>query len=222
MEQKLEVAQNEKSESGKQSLVQSDDYPMVSFSDDAPPLYVWMLKSDKQHADWLGIKYNNKTLHEPINILICDPFSSFFEEAETKLIAACTRADYLDRYGHTSDYIAIVNGTEVPLFPSLKKHAFSNRIFAETNNHGRIFGPVFFKGKYWFCAAFSREKFHIEPFEHTYISFNQARDNFAWSLNDKDFYKVKSFVNLGNVILGSDTESSGDHDGIAILLEAVK
>jgi hypothetical protein len=141
---------------------------------------------------------------------------------EAKLIAACTRADYLDRYGHTSDYIAIVNRTVVPLFPSVKKYAFSDRIFAETNNHGRIFGPVFFKVKYWFCAAFSREKFHVEPFEHTYVSFNQARDRFAWSLNDGNLYNVKNFVNLGNVILGSNIESSGDHDGIAIFIEAME
>lgn len=204
------------------SMPQTTEYIMSSFSDDAPPLYAWMLKPDKQRADWLGIKFKGKTLHEPINILICDSFSRSAQEAETKLLSACSNADYLDRYGHSSDYIAMINGVAVSPFPNLKKHSFSDRIFAEANNHGRIFGPVFFKDKYWFYAAFSREKVHIEPLEHTYASFNHARDSFAWSLDATGLYNVKCFVNLGNIILSSKTECSGDHDGIAVLLEAEK
>jgi hypothetical protein len=204
------------------SLTHPDKYYMYIFKEDAPPLYTWMLKPDRQLADWMGIRYNSKILHEPINILICDGLSSTVEEAEAKLLGACTGADYLDRYGHSADYHAYVNGEFIQQYPSLRKHTFSDKVFFEANNHGRIFGPVYYKRKYWFVAAFSREKVHVDPLEHLYVSFNQARDNFAWIMDAGNVYKVKTFVSLNNIINNSPVESSGDHDGIAVLLEAVK
>ena len=197
-------------------------YRMIQFKRDAPPLYPWLLKPDSTRADWLGIKYENKTLHEPINVIIGDGFSGSREEAEAKLMRACIEADYLDRYGHSSDYLAYVDGNFEGQYPKVKKHSFSDKIFIETNNHGRIFGPVTYRGKYWFVAAFSREKVHIKPVGHYYVSFNQARDNFAWKLDRGTYYRVRKFVNLDNVIVNSLAESSGDHDGIAVYLEAVQ
>jgi hypothetical protein len=197
-------------------------YSMIQFREDAPPLYPWLLTSDSLRADWLGIRFNGKILHEPINILLSDGFSSSEKEAENKLLNACTSADFLDRYGHSSDYLAFVDGKFTTQYPRYKKHSFADKVFLETNNHGRIFGPVLYKRKYWFAAAFSREKVHIDPVGHLYVSFNQARDSFAWKLDATGAYKVKKFINLRNVIMNSESECSGDHDGIAVYLEAVK
>ena len=181
-----------------------------------------MLHGDGRSADWLGIPFRGKALREPINILICDGISRTAEAAEKKLLDACSRAGFLDRYGHSSDYLAVIGGKAVAQFPSVKKHSFSDEPFFEMNNHGRIFGPVRYKGKFWFCASFSREKARLKPLEHEYVSFNQARDAFAWSADREGTYRVRKFLSLGNVMLGSDAVSSGDHDGIAVLLDAGK
>lgn len=181
-----------------------------------------MLHGDGRSADWLGIPFRGKALREPINILICDGISRTAEAAEKKLLDACSRAGFLDRYGHSSDYLAVIGGKAVAQFPSVKKHSFSDEPFFEMNNHGRIFGPVRYKGKFWFCASFSREKARLKPLEHEYVSFNQARDAFAWSADLEGTYRVRKFLSLGNVMLGSDAVSSGDHDGIAVLLDAGK
>ena len=192
----------------------------VVLSTAIPPMGKWMLRPDKNKANWLGMPYRNKVLHEPINVIICDAVSQTPEEAGKRLLASAHKAGYLDRYGHSSDYYAYVDGALVPPFPGRKQHSFSNQVFAETNNHGRIFGPVPYDGKFWFVAAFSREKISLVPITHKYVSFNQARDGFAWSLDETGQYKVKKFVYMGNTLLQSESASSGDHDGLAIMLEA--
>ncbi|MDD4004953.1 MAG: hypothetical protein PHW69_07090 [Elusimicrobiaceae bacterium] len=188
-----------------------------------PPLNGWMFRHDGKKADWLGIAFEGKTLNEPINVIIADSHASSAGNAEARLLAACEAADYKDRYGHSSDYMGFINGVLVPQFPSRRRHSFANKVFEETNNHGRIFGPVQYRGQYWFLAAFSREKVHFAPRpEHKFVSFNQARDDFGWRMNRTGRYLVKDFVRLDNAILGERDLSSGDHDGVAILLQAVK
>jgi hypothetical protein len=207
---------------GVETLSDKGRYKMVQFQKDAPPLYPWLLKKDSTRADWLGIRYENRIIHEPVNVVICDGFSANDEEAEAKLFNACTQVDYLDRYGHSSDYLTYVNRKYQGQFPWKKKHSFSDKVFLENNNHGRIFGPIEYKGKRWFFGAFSREKVHVDPVGHYYVSFNQARDNFVWKLDAGGAYKVKKYVNLKNVIIDSPFECSGDHDGILVYLEAVR
>ena len=204
------------------SPANQERYKMIRFSEDAPPLYPWLLKSDSTRSDWLGIRYDGKILHEPMNILICDQVSDSPDNAAAKLFNACEKAGYPLRQGHSSGYLAFVDGRYLHQDPSIKDHAFSDRLYLENNNHGRIFGPVRYKNKFWFVAAFSREKVHVDPVGHYYDSFNQARDNFAWKLDAVGDYKVRKFVDLDNDIIDSCTKCSGDHDGIAVYLEAVK
>ncbi|HOX23270.1 MAG TPA: hypothetical protein PLL10_07385, partial [Elusimicrobiales bacterium] len=107
----------------------------------APPVYPWMLRRDLQRADWLNLPYKGKTLYEPINVIICDSASVSAEDAEKKLLAACEKAGFMDRYGHSSDYYAYIAGNLVRPFPARRRHSLADKPFEKTNNHGRIFGP---------------------------------------------------------------------------------
>ncbi|HOX22829.1 MAG TPA: hypothetical protein PLL10_05145, partial [Elusimicrobiales bacterium] len=74
-------------------------------------------------------------------------------------------------------------------------------------------------GKYYFAAAFSRERVHLAPPGHQYVSFNQARDAFIWALDAKTEYKLSAFAELGNLVIASTQACTGDHDGVAAILE---
>ena len=188
-----------------------------------PSIGKWMYQKSGERADWLNIPYRGKRIYEPINIIISDAFAKSPDEAEERLVKACALADYKNRYGHSADYLGLIAGDFRRQFPSKKRHAFSDKLFEEANNHGRVFGPVFYDGKYWFIAAFSREKVGVAPkIVHKFVSFNQARDNFAWLLDLKSDFKVRGFVQLDNALIGSPDVSTGDHDGLAILLSAEK
>lgn len=189
---------------------------------DLPPIYPWMLRQNLLRADWLGQRYRDKTLYEPINIIIRDSSADSGKEAEEQLMSACRHAKFLYRFGHSSDYLAVIDGQAVSPFPGRRRYSFSDRPFETNNNHGRIFGPVLYRGKYYFVGAFSREKVRVAPpVTHKYVSFNQARDAFAWSLDWGGYYKITGFVPLGNAIAASTQAWTGDHDGTAILLDAI-
>jgi len=180
------------------------------------PFAKWMLDHDLKPASWLGYKVDQKTVREPINFILEIKGPESDTQAVASLKDLLSKAGYKVRTGHSGGYYGYIHGRFFPQVPALKNHAFSNEPYEFTNNHGRLFGPYFFEGKYWFLGAFSREKVDsITKLEHVYVSFNQARDSVTSQLCKNTPCKLKAFVNLGNAILNSDEYTSGDHDGIA-------
>jgi hypothetical protein len=95
------------------------------------------------------------------------------------------------------------------------------------NNHGRVFGPAQPRGAaggpYYFIGAFSRERVDpVTKVKHRYGSFDRARDDFAQRMDEHTDYKVTALVSLENALIGDPGVTTGDHDGIAILLTATR
>ena len=179
----------------------------------------WMIAPDKLPARWLDSKYFGKSLREPINIIIVDDRTSNLDEARNNLYAACKIAGFEARKGHSGGYSAFIAGSFYPQLPSEKDHAFSNEPFELNNNHGRVFGPYLSSGKAVFTAAFSREEIDpLEKVKHGYNSFNRARDSFAGAMDRHTCFKIRKFINLKNVFIADPNITTGDHDGIAVLL----
>jgi hypothetical protein len=179
----------------------------------------WMIAPDKLPARWLDVKYFGKSLREPINVIIVDDRTSDLDEARNNLYAACKRAGFEARKGHSGGYSAYISGSLYSQLPGEKDHAFSNEPYELNNNHGRIFGPYLASGKAVFTAAFSREEIDpLEKVKHGYNSFNKARDNFTGAMDRSTCFKIKKFINLDNVFIADPNITTGDHDGIAVLL----
>jgi hypothetical protein len=188
-----------------------------------PPVGKWMYDAAGAPAHWLGEIYRGRELREPINVLLVDGFAASVEDAKQRLVAAFARAGYPARTGHSSGYRGYIDGAFYGQLPEQKDHAFSDHHFELDNNHGRVFGPALAGGKYYFTAAFSREI--VDPFtqvKHLYGSFNQARDDLAQRLDERTDYKLVGFVSLENALIGDPRLTTGDHDGIAVLLVAEK
>jgi len=184
-----------------------------------PQLGKWMLKADNSPANWLNQKNRGKMLREPINIIIIDPAAESAAEAEKDLIESCRQAGYKIRWGHSSGYHGYIAGAAYAQLPKEKDKAFSDGPFEIDNNHGRIFGPCFYQGKYYFAGAFSREIIVLNKNPiHQYGSFNRARDDFAARMDEKTKFKIKAFVTLDNAVIDNPILTTGDHDGIAVLL----
>ncbi len=191
--------------------------------DKLPPIDKFMLTKENDKfipAYWLGTKYKGKTLQEPINIIILDGVSKTELEANNKLLNACKAAGFPQRKGHSSGYFAMIDGVRIGQFEPKESHAFSDAPYELDNDHGRIFGPYLFQGKYFYVAAFSREVVApLKKVKHRYSSFNHARDRFSEAMDEKTSFKKVRFVNLDNAIIGSSEFTTGDHDGIAVMLE---
>jgi hypothetical protein len=186
-----------------------------------PPIGKWMLTAQGVPSDWLGEIYGGKNLREPINVIIVDEGASSVEDAKARLLAAAAQAGYPIRFGHSTGYQGIIGGQLHAQLPQGRDDAFSNDIFEVSNNHGRIFGPHIVGLTYLFTGAFSREE--VDPFRdppHQYGSFNRARDDFTQRLDRSTSYKVSSFVNLGNALIGDPKLTTGDHDGMAVVVRA--
>jgi len=52
-----------------------------------------------------------------------------------------------------------------------------------------------------------------------FISFDEARDNFALKLNEGSVYKIAGSIDLHNII-NTEKETTADHDGKAVVFEA--
>lgn len=188
-----------------------------------PNIGKWMLDPDLTPAHWIGEVYYGKTLREPINIIIVDQVANSPEEAKKRLIEACSAAGYPSREGHSSGYLGYIGGRLYAQLPEGQDHAFSNAPYFINNDHGRLFGPYSHQGAYLFIGALSREK--VVPWakiKHQFVSFNQARDDFAENISRKTEYQVSGYVNLSNVIVNDPKITTGDHDGIAVSLKAGK
>lgn len=158
--------------------------------------------------------------------------SQSYDEAKIYLLESCKSARFEIEYGHSGNYQACIGGVSFSQLPSNKELGFISSAFSDgsttsDNNHGRIFGPYYFKGAYVFVGAFSREA----GGSHNFISFNMARDAFAYSLNRTTQYKLYTpdlspdieisanghTTNLDNKI-DLDTYTTADHDGQAVVL----
>ena len=184
-----------------------------------PAIGKWMIDKDGSIAHWLGERVDGKKLHEPINVILIDASSSSADEAHKTLVAAATAAGYPVRFGHSTGYRGYVGGALYHQLPQGRDDAFSDRIFEETNNHGRIFGPHASDRGYVFIGAFSREAvdFLRDP-PHRYASFNQARDGFARALAAHSTYRQTGTAPLDNAITNNPDVTTGDHDGLAVIL----
>ena len=197
--------------------------PNTVTPDGLPALGKWMLTSAGVPSDWLGEIYRGKNLREPINVILVDHAASDAADAVTRLISASTAAGYPVREGHSTGYQAAMDGQLHAQLPTGNNVAFSNFIYELDNNHGRIFGPVAQGDAFVFIGAFSRED--VDPLAdpgHQYGSFNQARDDFTQNLDESTDYKITRFVDMQNGLIGDPKFTTGDHDGIAVLVEAAK
>jgi len=186
-----------------------------------PAIGKWMYKSDHNKAEWLGLKLNNKSFREPINIIIVDSISKSVEEAENNLIINFDKAGFKMRIGHSSGYLGYIGNNFYKQVHRNNSQTFSDAPFEINNCHGRIFGPCDINGVYYFSGALSKEKVVVNIPIHDYDSFNIARDKLANNLNTKTNYKTISYVEMLNSI-SSDSFTTGDHDGKATLISVVK
>lgn len=188
-----------------------------------PPIGKWMISPHLGYADWLGEIFSGKRLREPINVILVDPYPGSVEEAIKRFLEASAKAGFVIRPGHSGGYFGWLCDRLYPQIPAEGHHAISDEPFELHNNHGRFFGPCLWAGRYFFIGALSREKFiPATKAEHLYISFNQARDKFARVLTEKSTFKITAFLNLENALLDDPSIGTGDHDGIAVVLTAVR
>ena len=76
------------------------------------------------------------------------------------------------------------------------------------------------EGGYAFTGAFSLEGVRVYPtLGHPYRSFQVSREDLADRLNAASLYKRAGYVEMGSR-LDTATETTGDHDGRAVLLVA--
>jgi hypothetical protein len=201
------------------ATVTSPHFTEIAIVKGFPGIGKWMYQEDMQKAHWLGLKWENKNLIEPVNVVFIDSISKTQSESNDRLIENLLRAGYAKKPHHSSGYIGYIGDTFYPQLPREKYSAFSNKIAEIDNNHGRIFGPHHHNGKFIYTAAFSREV--IDPLSkimHHYGSFNRARDELSQSLDKISAFKIVRFINLENTIIGNEENTTADHDGVAVVL----
>lgn len=198
---------------------------VVDAADEAQTLYgeigKWMLTPENEAANWIGHKYQGRTLYEPINVIIVDPTSTTVEESTQKLNEAMVLAGYGPMIGHTGGYHGLVDGVAYSQQPTTELYSFADDFFLLPNNHGRIFGPAPVQngtGFIW-TAALSRESlgfYDLVP-THVFVSFNRARDGL------RDSLVFSGATDLGLVAmdnkLNTATQTTGDHDGYAAVIQ---
>jgi hypothetical protein len=204
-------------------IAKTPHFTEVTLTGGFPAICKWMYQENMEKAHWLGLKWENKNLIEPINIVFIDAISKTVAESNDRLTENLIKAGYSKKPHHSSGYISYIGNAFYPQLPREKYHAFSNRVAEIDNNHGRIFGPYRHNGKYVYSGAFSREV--IEPFSkmrHHYGSFDRARDELSQSLDKNSEFKIVKFINLNNTIVGDTENTTGDHDGVAVVLALTK
>ena len=140
----------------------------------------WLLKGREVPANWLGQKFQGKMMREPINVILVDEVAATPDAAVQYLLESCEAIGYLSRPGHSSDYRGQIGNVIYSQLPQEENHAFSNAMYIFPNNHGRIFGPHFFAGRYYFAGALSRESINLfSEVRHVYASFEKAKQDFA-------------------------------------------
>jgi hypothetical protein len=182
-----------------------------------------MITRESTVADWLSQPFRGKRLLEPINIVIVDSLAASPEEAVSRLVTACAKAGFPEREGHSSGYSALIGDAAFSQVPPGTEDCFSDAPFTFANDHGRIFGPLRWKEAFYFTGAFSREGVDlVTKVKHLYRSFDRARDTFAQALSLKTEYRLSGFTYLGNDIPDDEVLTTGDHDGMAVVLKAIR
>jgi hypothetical protein len=188
-----------------------------------PAIGKWMYQDDLQKAHWLGVKWGGRTLIEPINVIFVDTLSKSRDQSVEVLKENLRLAGFTDKPHHSSGYLGYIGKFFYPQLPLERHHAFSDNVAEVENNHGRIFGPHDFNGKYIYSGAFSREIIDpLSKIEHHYGSFDRARDELSQSLDKKSAYGITGYVNLNNVIMNNADSTTGDHDGMAVVLRLLQ
>lgn len=183
----------------------------------------WLLTGREVPANWLGQKFQGKMMREPINVILVDEVAATPDAAVQYLLESCEAIGYLSRPGHSSDYRGQIGNVIYSQLPQEENHAFSNAMYIFPNNHGRIFGPHFFAGRYYFAGALSRESINLfSEVRHVYASFEKAKQDFAVRMKAGGRYSVVGAVAMENVFLPSESMTTGDHDGTAVLLRRQK
>jgi len=183
----------------------------------------WLLTGREVPANWLGQKFQGKMMREPINIILVDEVAATPDAAVQYLLESCETIGYLSRRGHSSDYRGQLGNIIYSQFPRQENHAFSNAMYILPNNHGRIFGPHFFAGYYYFSGALSREAINLfAEVRHVYASFEMAKQDFAARMQASGRYSVAGAVAMENAFPPGESMTTGDHDGTAILLRRGK
>jgi hypothetical protein len=181
----------------------------------------WLLQSDGQISDFGGQLLDGKTLLEPINVIIVDPTATTAEEATETLNADLSLAGFPAQPVHDTGFEGTIDGETFSQQPTGLLEAFSDNFFLLPDDHARAFGPAPVEdgtGYVWTLAA-SREVFGFYGLEltHTYVSFDEARDELADQLVLSGATLV-GFVPLDNSY-NSGTETTGDNDGYAVVIQ---
>jgi hypothetical protein len=217
------IAAGQAAQKGKESEQFKPAPADVAYPDGFPCIGKWMISPEMTYADWLGVIHDGKRLREPINVVIIDPFAKSPEDAVKRFLAACAKAGFTSRPGHSGGYFGWLGDRLYSQIPSEKHHAMADEPFEFHNNHGRFFGPCLWAGRYYFIGTLSREKMEpVTKAEHLYVSFNQARDRFARGLMEKGGFKITAFLGLENALLDDPDDGTGDHDGVAVVLTAAR
>ena len=183
----------------------------------------WLLTGREVPANWLGQKFQGKMMREPIKVILVDEVAATPDAAVQYLLESCEAIGYLSRPGHSSDYRGQIGNVIYSQLPRQQNHAFSNAMYILPNNHGRIFGPHFFAGYYYFSGALSREAINLfAEVRHVYASFEMAKQDFAARMQASGRYFVVGAIAMENVFLPSESMTTGDHDGTAVLLRRQK
>ena len=183
----------------------------------------WLLTGREVPANWLGQKFQGKMMREPINVILVDEVAATPDAAVQYLLESCEAIGYLSRPGHSSDYRGQIGNVIYSQLPRQQNHAFSNAMYILPNNHGRIFGPHFFAGYYYFSGALSREAINLfAEVRHVYASFEMAKQDFAARMQASGRYLVAGAVAMENAFAQSESMTTGDHDGTAVLLRRQK
>ena len=183
----------------------------------------WLLTGREVPANWLGQKFQGKMMREPINVILVDEVAATPDAAVQYLLESCEAIGYLSRPGHSSDYRGQIGNVIYSQLPRQQNHAFSNAMYILPNNHGRIFGPHFFAGYYYFSGALSREAINLfAEVRHVYASFEMAKQDFAARMQANGRYFVVGAIVMENLFLPSESMTTGEHDGTAVLLRRQK
>ena len=197
-----------------------------SATDATPTVYgnigKWQLEPNGDVSDFGGQRYGGKTLVEPINLIIVDRTSTSAKEATAKLNATLRQSGFPAQAIHSTGFQSVIDGETYGQQPTGALEAFSNNFFLLPDDHARAFGPapaLDGEGYVWTVAA-SREYFGLYGLlpTHTYVSYNAARDELANRLTRKNATLV-GIVGLGNAVDDSATQTTGDHDGYAIVIQ---
>ncbi|WP_111511608.1 hypothetical protein [Mycobacterium kyogaense] len=181
----------------------------------------WMIEPSGQISDYGGQREDGKTLLEPVNIVIMDTKSKNAFQARLRLNKAMRASGFPPQPIHTGGFRGIINGKAYRQQPSGLLQGYSDNVFFETNNHGRIFGPapVATPGGYVWSGMFSEEEwgtYQGRP-AHLYVSSNVARDALAAKMVASGRATSAGQIALDNAY-NTDTVTTGDHDGHAAVL----